>query len=160
MDVGRADKVKQLREDAVVQLEELLALKMEEVSILQQQLAALSKHHVRETDMTDPYGDKGKYTGQIHNDKPHGKGTMKYDDGRTFVGEWSEGRWHGNGRATFSNGDSYDGHYRYDQRHGIGTYHWHDGKYALFSSCCSNISIILTQYFLHSRSCLLWRFLR
>ena len=66
--------------------------------------------------MVDPYGDTGKYTGQVNpngENKPHGKGTMKYDDGRVYVGEWSDGRWHGTGRASFSNGDSYDGQYKY-----------------------------------------------
>ena len=38
--------------------------------------------------MVDPYGDTGKYTGQVQNDKPHGKGTMKYDDGRVYVGTY------------------------------------------------------------------------
>ena len=128
VEIGRTEKVRQLREDAVVKLEELLAMKMEEVSLLQEQLALLSKHHVRETIIMDPYGDRGLYTGQISNEKPNGKGTMKYEDGRVYVGEWSEGRWHGTGRATFANGDSYDGNYRYDQRHGFGTYYWHDGR--------------------------------
>ena len=59
-----------------------------EVAIIQEQLAILSKHHVRETNMVDPYGDTGKYTGQVQNDKPHGKGTMKYDDGRVYVGTY------------------------------------------------------------------------
>jgi hypothetical protein len=124
VEIGRTEKVMQLREDAVNQLEELLAMKMEEVGILQQQLALLSKNHVRETAMVDPYGDKGTYTGQVSNDKPHGQGTMNYDDGRVYTGSWSEGRWHGQGKASFSNGDSYDGTYRYDQRHGEGKYLW------------------------------------
>lgn len=102
MELGRASKVKMLREQAVSHLEDLLALKLEEVSILQQQLAKLSKEHVRETYLIDPYGDSGLYTGQVKDGKPHGKGTMKYDDGRVFVGEWNEGRWHGKGRATFA----------------------------------------------------------
>lgn len=36
--------------------------------------------------MTDPYGDTGQYTGSVHNEKAHGKGTMNYDDGRSYVG--------------------------------------------------------------------------
>lgn len=128
VEIGRTVKVKQLRDDAVAVLEEMLATKMEEVGILQEQLALLSKQHVREAAMVDPYGDSGIFTGQINNEKPHGKGTMKYEDGRIFVGEWSEGRWHGMGRASFSNGDSYDGQYKYDQRHGEGCYRWHDGR--------------------------------
>lgn len=87
VEIGRTAKITQMREEAVAYLEDLLADKLEEVAILQQQLAILSKHHVRDTNMVDPYGDAGKYTGQVHNEKPHGKGTMKYDDGRVYVGK-------------------------------------------------------------------------
>jgi hypothetical protein len=86
VEIGRTAKITQLREDAVTYLEDMLADKLEEVAILQKQLAALSKHHVRDTEMMDPYGDSGKYTGQVHNEKAHGKGTMKYNDGRVYVG--------------------------------------------------------------------------
>jgi hypothetical protein len=92
VEIGRTAKLNQLREEAVVNLEGLLADRLEEVAILQQQLALLSKHHVQETDMVDPYGDTGKYTGQVNNDgKPHGKGTMKYNDGRVYVGKKRRG---------------------------------------------------------------------
>jgi hypothetical protein len=77
IEIGRTSKVKQLRDDAVSILEDLLADKMEEVAILQEQLALLSKHHVRETRMVDPYGDSGIYTGQVNNEKPQGKGTSR-----------------------------------------------------------------------------------
>ena len=86
-EIGKTSKLNQLREDAVGYLEELLADKLEEVQILQKQLALLSKHHVRDANMVDPYGDAGKYTGQVHNEKPHGRGTMNYDDGRVYVGK-------------------------------------------------------------------------
>ena len=125
---GRNEKVKQLREDAIIKLEDLLATKMEEVEILQHQLSLLSNGHESDIEMIDPYGDRGRYTGQVSNGKPDGKGTMKYDDGRVYVGEWSDSRWHGKGRATFTNGDSYDGQYQYDQRYGNGTYRWRDGR--------------------------------
>ena len=74
VEIGRTFKVKQLREGAVTILEEMLASKMEEVAVLQEQLAMLSKHHVLDTAMVDPYGDSGVFTGQVHQDKPHGKG--------------------------------------------------------------------------------------
>jgi hypothetical protein len=88
VEIGRTSKVQQLREEAVDHLEGLLADKLEEVAILQEQLALLSKHHVRETHVVDPYGDAGTYTGNVLNDMPNGKGTMKYDDGRIYVGEY------------------------------------------------------------------------
>ena len=83
----RSAKLKRFREQAVAQLEELLADKLEEVALIQEQLALLSKHHVVERPTVDPYGDTGLYTGQVNqSDKAHGKGTMKYDDGRVYVG--------------------------------------------------------------------------
>ena len=88
VEVGRTAKLQQLREEAITHLETMLADKMEEIAIIQEQLALLSKHHVRDTNMVDPYGDTGQYTGQVENEKPHGKGTMKYDDGRVYVGKF------------------------------------------------------------------------
>eukprot|EP00980_Cylindrotheca_fusiformis_P005479 scaffold1169_cov120-Cylindrotheca_fusiformis.AAC.29 len=128
IEIGRSQKTSQLKEDAIRYLEEMLANKMEEVAMLQTELARLSKHHVRDKHIVDPYGDTGKYTGRLHNHKPHGIGTMRYDDNRIYVGNWLEGRWHGFGRATFTNGDNYEGEYRHDQRHGQGTYRWHDDR--------------------------------
>jgi hypothetical protein len=110
IDQRRENKIRDLRADAIAKLEEMLADKMSEIAIIQEQLAILSKMHVQETTMVDPYGDTGKYTGQVKNDKvstglhdlchfiqsylglcvssqPHGKGTMKYDDGRVYVGK-------------------------------------------------------------------------
>ena len=63
VEIGRTSKLKQLREEAVVKLEEILAIKTEEIALIQQQLSLLSKHHVREVTMVDPYGDTGIYTG-------------------------------------------------------------------------------------------------
>jgi hypothetical protein len=83
---------------------------------------------VRNKHMTDPYGDKGKYTGILIRDRPHGHGTMSYSDGRSYAGNWKYGRWHGSGRARFANGDCYVGQYNMDQRHGVGRYEWSDGR--------------------------------
>jgi len=87
VEIGRTAKLSALREEAVGYLENLLADKLEEVAMLQKELSALSKHHVREASIVDPYGDAGKYTGQLKEEKPHGKGTMMYDDGRVYVGK-------------------------------------------------------------------------
>ena len=112
--VGRNHKLSQLRASAISQLEDLLAVKLEEVAIIEKQLSLLSESHVREKQIVDPYGDAGSYTGQVEDgNKPNGKGTMKYEDGRVYVGEWVDGRWHGQGSASFANGDSYSGLYRY-----------------------------------------------
>jgi hypothetical protein len=55
--------------------------------------------YVDDTDMTDPYGDQGVYTGEISSvtTKPNGLGTMRYADGRTFSGGWNHSQWHGKG---------------------------------------------------------------
>lgn len=78
--------------------------------------------------ITDPYGDKGRYTGLLVKGKPYGHGSMHYDDGRSYTGEWKSGRWHGKGRTLFVNGDFFVGEYTKDQRHGLGRYEWSDGR--------------------------------
>jgi len=83
---------------------------------------------VTEQIIRDPYGDKGLYTGVLVKKRPHGRGTMKYDDGRHYEGNWNHGRWHGVGRAIFANNDIFEGTYDMDQRHGHGMYQWNDGR--------------------------------
>jgi hypothetical protein len=83
---------------------------------------------VTEQRIRDPYGDKGLYTGVLVKRRPHGRGTMKYDDGRHYEGHWNHGRWHGVGRAIFANNDIFEGSYDMDQRHGHGMYQWNDGR--------------------------------
>lgn len=81
--------------------------------------------------VTDPYGDRGHYTGIVYRSShmPHGLGFMLYEaDQRTYEGDWRHGRWHGHGKASFANGDAYEGSYRFDQRHGRGIYKWNDGR--------------------------------
>ena len=78
--------------------------------------------------ITDPYGDKGYYTGVLIRGKPESHGTMQYNDGRTYTGEWKRGRWHGQGKTIFANGDVYTGEYNYDKREGVGRYEWRDGR--------------------------------
>lgn len=83
---------------------------------------------VSEQRIRDPYGDKGLYSGVLVKRRPHGRGTMKYDDGRHYEGHWNHGRWHGVGRAIFANNDIFEGSYDMDQRHGHGMYQWNDGR--------------------------------
>jgi hypothetical protein len=78
--------------------------------------------------LTDPHGEKGRYSGFLIRGKPDGQGIMHYDDGRVYTGEWKRGRWHGNGKAVFTNGDIYTGEYEKDKRSGAGTYEWSDGR--------------------------------
>ena len=83
---------------------------------------------VTEQRIRDPYGDKGIYTGVLVKRRPHGRGSMRYDDGRHYEGHWNHGRWHGVGRAIFANHDIFEGSYDMDQRHGHGMYQWNDGR--------------------------------
>jgi hypothetical protein len=42
---------------------------------------------------TDPHGDAGIYTGEVDEEsRPHGKGTMKYDNGVFYEGNWVNGK--------------------------------------------------------------------
>ena len=45
---------------------------------------------VERTEIQDPYGDAGSYTGtiDISTKKPHGNGRMEYYDGRIYEGDW------------------------------------------------------------------------
>lgn len=78
--------------------------------------------------ITDPFGDKGRFTGVLIRGKPDSHGTMLYADGRVYSGCWRRGRWDGHGNTMFVNGDSYTGDYENDQRQGIGRYEWHDAR--------------------------------
>jgi len=59
--------------------------------------------YVEKESILDPYGDKGIYTGEllVNLKKPHGLGTMIYDDGRIFTGSWNNGKWHGSGKCLY-----------------------------------------------------------
>jgi hypothetical protein len=56
---------------------------------------------VERAEIQDPYGDAGSYTGFVNptTQRPCGKGTMEYYDGRTYQGDWKDGRWHGTGKG-------------------------------------------------------------
>ena len=84
--IVQLSEIQRIREEAIMHIEALIVDRLEEVAIMQEQLTLLSKNHVQESSVTDPYGDKGKYTGRLTNGKPHGKGIMKYEDGRVYVG--------------------------------------------------------------------------
>ena len=51
------------------------------------------------------------YVGELVNDKPHGKGTITYENGDSYEGEWKEGKKHGQGTFTYSRG-KYVGEFR------------------------------------------------
>jgi len=88
---------------------------------------------VERTEIQDPYGDAGSYTGKIlaSTQKPHGQGRMEYYDGRSYEGDWSHGQWHGHGSVQFGNGDVYQGNYVKDQR---------SGEFGIY--CCNILCVV------------------
>jgi len=94
-------------------------------------------------------GDGDFYEGGLKNDHKHGKGIMRFADGRVFEGEyirgqmiqgqmtyqdgsiyggsWVDGMRHGKGRCIFVDGSQYDGDFREGNFHGQGKMTWNDG---------------------------------
>lgn len=81
---------------------------------------------------TKIYLDKKTYNGQIwpEVDKPHGKGTMTWDNGDVYDGQWRYGKMSGRGTITWYDGTSYTGNWRSDKRNGFGTMKYKNGKIA------------------------------
>ena len=63
-----------------------------------------------------------KYTGEIRNDVPHGKGVMEWTDGRRYEGEWKYGEQDGSGVYQWPGGEIYKGQWREGKWHGQGVY--------------------------------------
>ena len=79
---------------------------------------------------TATYADGSTYAGEWRDDVRHGKGIMKYVDGR-YTGEWKDDQRNGQGTATYADRSMYAGEWKDDQRNGQGTMKYADGgKYA------------------------------
>jgi len=94
-------------------------------------------------------GDGDFYEGGLKNDHKHGKGIMRFADGRVFEGEyirgqmiqgkmtyqdgsiyggsWVDGMRHGRGKCVFVDGSQYEGEFREGNFHGQGKMTWNDG---------------------------------
>ncbi|XP_024000911.1 alsin-like, partial [Salvelinus sp. IW2-2015] len=73
------------------------------------------------------------YSGRWLSGKPHGKGTMKWPDGRKFTGTFKQGLEDGYGDCIMPNkllnkSDRYQGHWRDGKMHGFGTYKYATGQ--------------------------------
>ena len=93
--------------------------------------SAAGTYDVAAMDVTDPYGEKGTYTGSISNSTgmPHGFGRLEYDRaGRWYEGDWKHGRWTGQGRLSNGDGDFYEGGLKNDHKHGQGIMKFADGR--------------------------------
>ena len=76
---------------------------------------------------TATYADGSTYAGDWRDAVRHGKGIMKYVDGR-YTGEWKDGRRHGQGTGTNPDGSTdYTGEWKDNRRNGHGTYVYDDG---------------------------------
>ena len=81
--------------------------------------------------VTDPYGEKGSYTGSISTSTgmPNGFGRLEYDKaGRWYEGDWKHGRWTGRGCLSNGDGDFYEGGLKNDHKHGKGKMKFADGR--------------------------------
>jgi hypothetical protein len=65
---------------------------------------------------------RGMYTGGLLNGEPHGKGTMKLNNGDTYNGRFAEGLFSGTGTYTWTNGAVYRGEFRGGVIEGEGTF--------------------------------------
>eukprot|EP01034_Spumella_vulgaris_P030807 gene30807-38076_t len=71
---------------------------------------------------TKKYSDGSVYTGELLNNKRHGRGSVKHSDGGVFEGMWSEDKKEGKGHMIWSDGTVYEGDYHQGDRHGHGAY--------------------------------------
>lgn len=88
-------------------------------------------YNVDSLEVTDPYGEKGTYTGSISKSTgmPHGHGRLEYDEaGRWYEGYWKHGRWTGYGVLANGDGDFYRGKFKNDHKHGEGKMQFADGR--------------------------------
>jgi len=54
----------------------------------------------------------------------HGRGYMRYRNGRLYEGHWKDNKRDGKGYEQFANGNSYEGMYKEGKPDGQGTYKW------------------------------------
>jgi hypothetical protein len=92
---------------------------------------SMATYEVKSLEVTDPYGEKGTYTGSISKatGMPHGHGRLEYDEaGRWYEGDWKHGRWTGVGILSNGDGDFYKGGLKNDHKHGQGVMKFSDGR--------------------------------
>ncbi|XP_028306244.1 MORN repeat-containing protein 2 isoform X2 [Gouania willdenowi] len=62
------------------------------------------------------------YTGEWHDDKMHGTGTLQHPSGASYEGEFHENMYHGNGTYTFPDGSLYKGQFHMNRMEGDGSF--------------------------------------
>ena len=68
------------------------------------------------------------YLGIVINNKRHGKGVMKYRNGRQYEGFWDRDLRDGKGFERYPNGNTYFGQFKNGKAHGKGVYTWKNGE--------------------------------
>ncbi|NXY45383.1 AL2CL protein, partial [Ceuthmochares aereus] len=79
------------------------------------------------------------YEGEWHWGKPHGKGTLKWHDGRNHVGDFKEGLEHGFGICLVPR--------RSEDRYDCYKCHWHEGKMRGYGICEYGNDMVYKGYF-------------
>jgi hypothetical protein len=71
-------------------------------------------------------GAHGHYYGEwdVNNERPHGKGSMNWDNGVSYDGTWLNGMYHGRGSKMYSRGGGYVGAWECGVRKGLGEHHF------------------------------------
>ncbi|XP_012728980.2 MORN repeat-containing protein 2 [Fundulus heteroclitus] len=62
------------------------------------------------------------YTGDWHEDKMLGRGTLQFPSGARYEGEFKDNMYHGSGTYIFPDGSVYRGQFRHDRLEGEGTF--------------------------------------
>lgn len=62
------------------------------------------------------------YTGEWHEDKMHGRGTMQYPSGAQYEGEFKDNMYNGTGIYTFPDGSMCKGHFHNNRLEGDGAF--------------------------------------
>ena len=71
---------------------------------------------------------KVEYAGDLQDGKPHGKGTITYENGDSYEGEWKDDVMAGQGTYTWPNRNKYEGEWKNGKKHGEGTIFYQDGS--------------------------------
>lgn len=72
----------------------------------------------------------GRYRGMVNGmGKPHGTGTMEFNDGTEYDGEWRDSKFEGEGVLTINDGESkYTGQFQKGKPHGEGCFVYANGE--------------------------------
>ncbi|XP_035002995.1 MORN repeat-containing protein 2 isoform X1 [Hippoglossus stenolepis] len=62
------------------------------------------------------------YTGEWHEDKMHGRGTLQFPSGVMYEGEFKDNMFHGTGTYTFTDGSTYKGQFHKNRLKGDGAF--------------------------------------